>query len=555
MTNVDCDRARAGASRSRLRGVLAVGLLALLPLELPAQSPTASDVRAAIEQLRADGLLRAGGASVQVDPVLIAFYTNHGYTPAWSAPTTVASLERAIAGARDDGLDAADYYQAEIARSNAAMHATDARIDILRSAALIKLARHLRYGKLHSQYPAGDTAMDAAEMAAQLRFVVTSGVVQQAVVSLRPDHFTYQGLLRSLAELRRVHDRGGWPVLQVAAPLRAGDTGASVRALRERLVREGYTAAAGAGADSVFDAALRDQLALFQHRHALTEDGVLGQATLAELNVSVQRRIDQVRVNLERARWITHDLPDRFVGVNIAGAKVYLVRRDSVVFEARAVVGQEYTRTPVFRAAMTHIELNPTWTVPRSIVDEVFAAVRRDPQYLARMNMHVLDQAGRQLRVSAHDLLSMSAQSFPYTLRQDPGPANPLGGIKFVLPNRYNVYLHDTPARSLFEKDTRTFSHGCIRVERPVQLAASIFEDARWDQPSLEAEIRAGKTVRIPLSNPLPVLVLYWTASADLHGELHYYRDVYQRDASVLQALKGVAAADNAALRSDFTNR
>ena len=542
MTNVDKDRARVGAGGSPRCAAFAVVLLTLMPVQSAAQSPAASDVRGAIELMRADGLLRAGGTTVHVDPVLIAFYANHGYTAAWSARTAVASLERAIAGVTDDGLNPADYYQTEIARTNGA---ADARIDILRSAALIKLARHLRYGKLHSQYPAVDTVMDAAEIAAQLRFVVSSGAVQQAVVSLRPAHVTYQGLLRSLAELRRVQERGGWPVLQMPLPLRVGDTGAGVRALRDRLMREGYTVVARAGADSVFDAALHDQLALFQHRHALTEDGVLGPATLAELNISVRRRIDQVRVNLERARWIAHDLPQRFVVVNIAGAMVYLVREDSVAFEARAVVGQTYTRTPVFRAAMTHIELNPSWTVPPSIVDEVFAAVRRDPQYLERMNMRILDRRGREFIFSAHDLLSMSAQSFPYTLRQDPGPANPLGTIKFVLPNRYNVYLHDTPARSLFDNTVRTFSHGCIRVERPLQLAASILEDARWSVAALEAEIQRGKTVRIPLSNPLPVLVLYWTASTDLHGELHYYRDVYQRDAGVLQALNGGAVAED----------
>jgi murein L,D-transpeptidase YcbB/YkuD len=147
----------------------------------------------------------------------------------------------------------------------------------------------------------------------------------------------------------------------------------------------------------------------------------------------------------------------------------------------------------------------------------------------------------------------MSPQSFPYTLRQDPGPANPLGAIKFVLPNRYNVYLHDTPARSLFDSATRTFSHGCIRVQNPLQLAVLILDDTRWDQAAIEAQIRTGATVRIPIDDPLPVLVLYWTASADLHGELHYYRDVYQRDAAVLRALDGGAVADSDAPQSKFT--
>jgi L,D-transpeptidase YcbB len=287
-----------------------------------------------------------------------------------------------------------------------------------------------------------------------------------------------------------------------------------------------------------FDPALERALRSFQHRHGLNPDGVVGRATLAELNLSVAARIAQVRLNLERARWVTHDLPDTFVAVNVAGAMVYFVKDGRVAFETRAVVGKTHTTTPIFRTVIRAIDLNPTWTVPPGIVGEVLRAIRRDPGYLSTENMRVLTRSGKQLDPANIDFASYSAKSFPYVFRQEPGPRNPLGRIKFVLPNPYNVYLHDTQAHQLFEREQRTFSHGCIRVQQPLQLATLLLNDSSvWNPPVLEKAIATGTRSTIPVDPPMPVLVLYWTASTDLHGELHFYRDLYQRDAPLLRAL------------------
>jgi murein L,D-transpeptidase YcbB/YkuD len=229
-----------------------------------------------------------------------------------------------------------------------------------------------------------------------------------------------------------------------------------------------------------------------------------------------------------------HGLAGTFIAVNAAGAIAYFVRDSAVRFETRVIVGREYTRTPVFSAALRHIDLNPTWTVPPGIVDEVLAAARRDAGYLSRQGIEVLDPAGHAVRV---DVTRFSAAAFPYTFRQRAGPLNPLGEIKFVLPNAYNVYLHDTPARALFASEQRTFSHGCIRVSNPLELAALVLDSPRWSVEALRAAIAMGATRTIPLERPMPVLILYWTASADLHGELHFYTDVYGRDAALLRAL------------------
>jgi L,D-transpeptidase YcbB len=191
----------------------------------------------------------------------------------------------------------------------------------------------------------------------------------------------------------------------------------------------------------------------------------------------------------------------------------------------------------VFTATLTHIDLNPTWTVPPGIVGEVLAQVRRNPSYLAQQDMRVIDRSGRRVDPSGIDFSRYTARTFPYVFRQDPGPLNPLGQIKLLFPNAHNVYLHDTPSRQLFEREERLFSHGCIRVQDPIGLAVLVIEDPAWSGAALREAIATGGMRTLRLRRTLPVLVQYWTASADVHGEVHWARDVYGRDAPLLRAL------------------
>jgi murein L,D-transpeptidase YcbB/YkuD len=319
--------------------------------------------------------------------------------------------------------------------------------------------------------------------------------------------------------------------------------------LRARLALEGDYAGPADDTSRVYDAALEAAVRSFQHRHGLNEDGLVERATLAALAVPVEHRIDQVRVNLERARWVGHELPIEFVAVNVAGAKVYLVHGDGIAFETRAIVGADATRTPVFTADMQYVVLNPTWTVPRSIVDEVLALARRDPGYLSREGMRLLDASGEEVDASDVDLTRYTPSDFPYVFRQDPGPANALGHIKLMLPNPHHVYLHDTPSRALFDREERLFSHGCIRIQDPLGLAELVLgEPATWNRATLETAIATGQTLTIPLARPVPVFVLYWTASVDPRGIPHFYADVYDRDAGVLA---GLDATVHAGTRTD----
>ena len=238
--------------------------------------------------------------------------------------------------------------------------------------------------------------------------------------------------------------------------------------------------------------------------------------TLAALNVPVERRIDQIRATLERCRWVMNDLPDRFVLVNVAAFQVYLADHGQLTWSSRVVVGKPYTKTPIFRADMKYIVLNPTWTIPASIVrKEVLPGMRRDPNYLAKKGFRQVD--GQFV--------------------QPAGERNALGRIKLMFPNSHSVYLHDTPSKSFFDETSRTFSHGCVRVQKPVDLAALVLNDPAWSAANLSAAIATGETKTIMLKNPLPVLILYWTASVDADGRVVFRPDIYGRDSAIIRAL------------------
>jgi murein L,D-transpeptidase YcbB/YkuD len=232
----------------------------------------------------------------------------------------------------------------------------------------------------------------------------------------------------------------------------------------------------------------------------------------------VEARIDQIRATLERCRWVMHDLPPQFVLVNIAGFQVFWIQNGENIWESAAVVGKPYTRTPTLRADMKSIVVNPTWTVPASIVrNELLPAMRRDPGYLARKRIRHID--GQYV--------------------QSAGDHNALGRIKLLFPNPYSVYLHDTPSKSFFQETSRTFSHGCVRVQKPFELAALVLDDLAVTEQTLRQEVAKGKSRTINLKRPVPVLILYWTASVARDGTLRFLPDVYQRDPAIVRGLNG----------------
>jgi murein L,D-transpeptidase YcbB/YkuD len=344
-----------------------------------------------------------------------------------------------------------------------------------------------------------------------------SSRIEPALEKLELRHPGYVELKRALAAMRGIEARGGWSPLPDTPKRFAADPRWRAK-LRTRLAAAGDLGAGAAG-----DAELFAALRRFQARHGLEASGTIDAATLAELNVPAAERRRQIELNLERWRWLPESLGERYVLVNVPAYELELVERGERRLAMRVVVGRPYQQTPAFSDVIERLELNPYWNVPPSIVRaEIVPAIRDDPAYLARENMEVVSGSGERLEI-----------------RQRPGPGNALGKIKFVLPNEHNIYLHDTPAEELFDRTARSFSHGCIRLEAPLDLAERLLAaEPGWSRRRLEEEIATGANRFVRLSNPVRVHILYWTAWVDERGELQLRRDPYDVDARLARALR-----------------
>jgi murein L,D-transpeptidase YcbB/YkuD len=320
-------------------------------------------------------------------------------------------------------------------------------------------------------------------------------------------------------------------------------TAARIATVRKRLAVTGELRDDVSTTGHIYDEDLRAAVILFQERHRLTADGVIGKATLDAMNVAAASRLAQVRVNLERARWVISGLRDSFVLVNLPAFKVYLIRDGKNVWESRTQIGREARRTPSFRGDMRYIVFNPDWTVPPTILaQDVLAGMRKGENVVARKKLVILDRQGRMVDPKAIDWKNATPATFPYTLRQLPSDDNALGRVKFMFPNEHSIYLHDTPSRELFVPDRRTFSSGCIRVEHALDFARVLLErQGDWTAERIQAVIDAGRQQTVTLKERLPVLIVYWTVSVGASGELRFARDVYGLDAPLHRALDAPA--------------
>lgn len=340
---------------------------------------------------------------------------------------------------------------------------------------------------------------------------------------------------QALLKYRKIASDGGWPVISKGKPMKKGEQGERIALLRKRLFVTGDFSGKSTENEGIFDEELHNAVMRFQKRHGLKEDGVAGPETLKSINIPAEERIHQIEINLERLRNIGKDMGKRFIRVNIAAFELEVVEDEDTVMTMKIIAGKPYWYTPVFSAEMTHLIFNPSWYVPKSIaVREILPKVRKEPDYLNSEGFKVYRDSGipgKEVDVSAVDWSSVTSENFRYRFVQPPGPRNPLGRIKFVFPNRFNVYLHDTPARLLFEKSSRAFSHGCIRIEKPVELAEYLLrEDPSWTRQRMLAEIDNGIEMKVRLPSPVTVHILYLTAWVDKEGILHFRKDIYGRD-------------------------
>lgn len=350
-----------------------------------------------------------------------------------------------------------------------------------------------------------------------------------------PPHRGDAALAAAAERYRAIEARGGWMIVPDGPTLKIGDASPRVELLRRRLAAEGYLegdVAAAPAAPSRFDAGLAGAVIAFQRRNGLEPDAAVGRATLRALNVPVAQRLAQIELNRERLRVLAAGLDRRYVVINIADQRLEAVADDTIALSARVIVGKPTTRTPVFASRIDTVVFNPPWNVPVSIArNEILPHLRRDPGYLDRENMIILD---RPEDPYGHDIDWRTAALGPFVnrLRQLPGDKNALGRVMFDFPNPYSVYLHDTPAKQLFERSPRMFSHGCMRLQNPLALALYLLSEQGWDEARMEAAIDAGATKRVALSEHMQIVVTYLTAFADREGGVQFRDDAYGWDAA-----------------------
>jgi murein L,D-transpeptidase YcbB/YkuD len=480
---------------------------------------------------------------------LQAFYRQRGYRPIWAiegAEARTSQLLEVLSAARREGLDPEPYRLSDLAElSQAGTASAQAELELRASAAVLRYVSEVRTGRLalHKVDPELFIHPGEVDRQAILEGVAAAPDIGWFLRNQAPSNPIYRRLRRVLAEYRDMAARGGWPPVAGGPSLKPGVADPRVASLRLRLMASGDLSIESA-APEVYDAGLVQAVERFQARHGLEADGVVGAKTLQSLNVPVEQRIEQILINMERWRWMPDDLGDRYILVNLAGFELDVVEDGSTALEMRVVVGKTYRRTPVFSGRMTYLDFNPYWTVTPSIArQDILPKIQANPAFLKTDGMRVFDGWGedaREIDPSTVDWATVDGKALRFKFRQDPGPKNALGRVKFMFPNEFNVYLHDTPSRDLFQRTVRTFSSGCIRVERPLELAAYLLhDDPSWTRARIDGVIAAGKPMTVVLPSSIPVHLTYSTVWFGEGGTVHFRDDIYGRDALVAQALFG----------------
>ncbi len=509
-----------------------VGLFSLLVV---AAAPVSADglLRPTLDSIRDARTVAVEGIPLLSGRLLAEFYAQRGDVLVWVDPVRISDLLDLAQRSVSEGFRPQDFH-AESLRRLAAPGVLEslsgnARIaaDLVLSDALARYVHHHRYGKLdpvavdskwHDRAPASsEVLLGAMNRALGGKDLATSLNAQFS----RP--FWYEDLKKALERYTAQASLAELSPLPAGSNLAQGGRHPRVAMLRERLARLDGAAVAKPSDADLFDTALHEAVVSFQRRSGLTADGVVGPSTLAALNGhGDETKAEQIRINLERMRWLYQDLPEDYVFVDVAAYKVHLARGASFVWSTRVIVGTPETQTPMFRDTMDHLVFNPTWTVPVSIQKKM-GRVSGDYRLVDR-------RTGK--RVAGGDARDHGR----YRLVQAPGPKNALGRVKFMFPNRHAIYLHDTPGKAAFGRQARALSNGCVRVQDPLDLAEAILAQPNWDRSGIERVVERGQTRYVDLADTLPVLLYYLTAFADGDGKVGFRQDIYGRDGALRAA-------------------
>ena len=479
------------------------------------------------------------------------FYVNRLYDPAWFIRNSLTNngfdLLNYIRHVDQQGLQPNDYhlyliekYMGKVLFSAATDTNDLMKLDLLLTDAFLLLGSHLYYGKVDPEKEGANWKMNRKEPELRLDLKLEEALMGNGVElelnMLAPEYRSYWMMKEELAFFLQL-DEQLWPPINSDKAVKPGDSSEIVPKIRERLIKLRYKLSDSVS--TIVDDELAGQLKMFQDDWGLNTDGVAGKTTLEYLNCLPLKLIEQLKVNMERFRWLPSQVTEKHIIINIANFRLDLITGTDTLISMRAIVGKETRRTPVFSESMTYIVFSPTWTVPNTILnEEVIPELLKGPEYLTKKNMKLLRYDGSAVPYSEVDWSTISTSNFPYMVRQDPGPGNSLGRVKFMFPNDYHVYIHDTPSRSFFARDSRAVSSGCIRVEDPFDLAVLLLSDTPdWSPENIRNAMQQTNEQTVIMKTPVDVMVIYLTAWTDGKDRIQFRKDVYQNDSRVLEAL------------------
>jgi len=499
------------------------------------------------------GLITTGTDPTLIDQALFRLYKNNDMQPLWlnrntNDPTSRAgNLVEVLQNCLTDGLNPDDYKVAEILTLLPRRDmASRIRLDVLLTMALGRYVADMREGSADPCLLDPRLFAAARDKEVDLFTVVQNGLnapdIKKFLRKQAPSHKAYAGLRKALTRYRGIVEHGGWEMISTGKTIKIGMTDPRLPLICRRLNMTGEMVSIPDQC-TVYTREIEGAVIRFQRHFQLEVDGVIGKKTLAALNVPASRLVRKIILNMERWRWLPHRLDGKRLFVNIAGFQLFGATDEQVEINMPVIVGKKYHETPIFTGMMKYLVINPYWNIPDSIaVKEIVPHMRHDPHYLRQKNIRIFkgwSENAPEINPASINWQTIGKRIKRYRLRQDSGPTNALGRIKFIFPNPYHVYLHDTPARQLFKRSNRSFSHGCIRVSRPLDLAVYLLKDMKkpLDREQLQQLIDAGKRKVILLDRRIPIHILYRTVRSAINGETFFYPDIYGRDALLARAL------------------
>ncbi len=494
--------------------------------------------------------MQAVAEAAASDRDIAEFYKSNGYKGIWTArggrdKQRRQAFLRAVSEAPAHGLPASRY-DPETLQINLRKVTSErelGRLEVEMSRLFLRYARDIQTGiVVPSRIDSGMVREVPYRGRTAILQAFSKSSPQGFIKSLPPKSPEYARLMKEKMSFEKLLGKGGWGPKVQARSLKPGQSGNAVVQLRNRLISMGYMPrSASASYDDAMIKAVRD----FQADHGLAQDGVVGAGTMGEINVDPQTRLTQIMVAMERERWLNMPLGKRHVWVNITDFHARIVDDGKITFQTRSVVGKNTSdrRTPEFSDVMEHMVINPTWNVPRSIATKEYLPLLQENPY-AVGNLRLVDARGRTVSRDGIDFSQFNEVNFPFDMKEPPNRGNALGLVKFMFPNRYNIYLHDTPAKRLFGRETRAFSHGCVRLNDPFDFAYALLKkQTRSPEAFFQERLSTGRETVVELEKHVPVHIVYRTAFTQAKGNVQFRRDVYGRDAKIWRALENAGVS------------